>query len=118
VHFAILTQYYPPEIGAPQRRLSHLAGSFVRAGHSVTVLTGMPSYPQGKIFPEYGGVLRREQRENVSVIRTLTYPAQGVKFLPRLTSYFTFVFSSALLGSVVLHPQITSLSRVLHCFWD
>ncbi len=104
MHLAILTQYYPPEIGAPQRRLSHLAGCFVRAGHSVTVLAGMPNYPQGKIFPGYGGLFRREQREGVSVLRTLTYPAQGVKFLPRLTSYFTFVFSSAALGSAFLPP--------------
>jgi glycosyltransferase involved in cell wall biosynthesis len=102
VHLAILTQYYPPEIGAPQRRLSHLAGRFVQAGHSVTVLAGMPNYPQGRIFPGYGGVFSREQRENVSVLRTLTYPAQGVKFLPRLTSYFTFVVSSAFFGSAFL----------------
>lgn len=64
----------------------------------------MPNYPQGKIFPGYGGLFRREQRGGVSVLRTLTYPAQGVKFLPRLTSYFTFVFSSAALGSAFLPP--------------
>lgn len=102
MHLAILTQYYPPEIGAPQRRLSHLAGRFLHAGHSVTILAGMPNYPQGKIFPGYGGVFRREQRDGASVLRTLTYPAQGVKFLPRLTSYFTFVYSSAILGSFFL----------------
>ncbi|MGH9503932.1 MAG: glycosyltransferase family 4 protein [Terriglobales bacterium] len=102
MHLAILTQYYPPEIGAPQRRLSHLAGRFVQAGHAVTVLTGMPNYPQGVLFPGYGGAFSREQRENVAVIRTLTYPAQGVQFLPRLTSYFTFVISSAVMGSAFL----------------
>ena len=90
MHLAILTQYYPPEIGAPQRRLSHLAGRFLHAGHSVTVLAGMPNYPQGKIFLGYGGVFRREKREGTSILRTLTYPVQGVKFLPRLTSYSYF----------------------------
>lgn len=103
MHLTILTQYYPPETGAPQRRLSHLAGRFVQGGHSVTVLAGMPSYPKGQIFPGYGGLFSREQREGVAVLRTLTYPAQGVKFLPRLTSYFTFAISSAFLGSAFLH---------------
>ena len=42
----ILTQYYPPEIGAPQARLSELASALVRRGHAVTVLTAMPSYPR------------------------------------------------------------------------
>jgi hypothetical protein len=43
VKLTILTQYYPPEIGAPQRRLSSLARHFVRAGHEVRVLTAMPN---------------------------------------------------------------------------
>ncbi len=102
MHLAILTQYYPPEIGAPQRRLSHLAARFLHAGHSVTVLTGMPNYPRGKIFPGYGGIFSREQRDGASILRTLTFPAQGVNFLPRLTSYFTFVISSAVFGSIFL----------------
>ena len=102
MRLAILTQYYPPETGAPQRRLSHLAGQFVRAGHSVTVLTAMPNYPQGKIFPGYGGLVQREQRDGVNVIRTAIYPTQKTGFLPRLANYFSFVISSATLGPLLL----------------
>jgi glycosyltransferase involved in cell wall biosynthesis len=102
VRLAILTQYYPPETGAPQRRLSHLAGHFVRAGHSVDVLTAMPNYPQGQIFPGYGGLARREQRDGVNVLRTSIYPTQQTGFLPRLANYFSFVISSAAVGSVLM----------------
>jgi len=102
VHLAILTQYYPPEIGAPQRRLSHLASQFVRAGHSVSVLTAMPNYPRGKIFPGYGGLWRRETEEGIHLIRTPIYPAQSANFLPRLTNYFSFVISSACVGGILL----------------
>jgi glycosyltransferase involved in cell wall biosynthesis len=102
LHIAILTQYYPPEIGAPQRRLSHLAERFVRAGHSVTVLTGMPNYPKGRIFPGYRGFLRREQIRGVNVIRAWMYTTHSARLLPRLMSYFSFVLSSAILGTLFL----------------
>ncbi|MCA9501085.1 MAG: glycosyltransferase WbuB, partial [Nitrospira sp.] len=84
MHLIILTQYYPPEIGAPQARLSAIARHFVQRGHLVTVLTGMPNYPQGKIFPGYGGFIRRETYEGVEVIRTFIYPTQKADFFHRL----------------------------------
>lgn len=102
MHLAILTQYYRPEIGAPQARLSNLAQHFVRRGHSVTVLTAMPNYPLGRIYPGYGGFLRREMREGVSVIRTPIYPTTKTRILQRLTSYFSFVISSSLFGALLL----------------
>lgn len=102
MNLAILTQYYPPEVGAPQVRLSELASHFVRRGHSVTVLTAMPSYPTGRIHAGYGGVFRREQREGVDVIRTFAFPTQSANFVPRLTNYLSFVLCSAVIGIAVL----------------
>lgn len=103
---AILTQYYPPEIGAPQRRLSSLAGHFVQAGHEVEVLAAMPNYPLGRIYDGYGGVLRHETRDGVRVTRTFIYPTQRTSFTHRLANYFSFVASSAVAGTVSLgHPD-------------
>lgn len=99
--FGILTQYYPPEVGAPQTRLSELARHFVRRGHSVTVMTAQPNYPTGRIYDGYGRILRREQCDGVNLIRTFIYPTQRTDFLRRLTNYFSFVFSSALFNSVL-----------------
>lgn len=99
---AFLTQYYPPEIGAPQGRISGLANAFLRAGHSVTVLTAMPNYPSGRIHAGYGGLVRREVRDGAQVIRTFVYPTQRADFLHRLSSYFSFVISSAILGTFLL----------------
>lgn len=102
MRIGILTQYYPPEMGAPQARLSHLAGQFARQGHKVVVLTAMPNYPKGRVFSGYGGLSRREVREEVSVIRCWLYPTQKVGLIPRLASYFSFVFSSLLVGFFAL----------------
>lgn len=98
----ILTQYYPPEIGAPQKRLSELAVCLTARGHEVTVLTAMPNYPQGRIYPGYGNMLRREKVDGIKIIRTWIYPTQSARMIRRLTNYFSFVFSSAIIGSLAL----------------
>ena len=67
----ILSQYYPPEVGASQNRLSNLAQYLMKSGHSVTVLTALPNYLKGEIFEEYRGhVMVEEQDENIRIIRT------------------------------------------------
>jgi colanic acid biosynthesis glycosyl transferase WcaI len=100
--FAILTQYYPPEIGAPQTRLSELAKYLCACGHDVTVLTAMPNYPSGRIYPGYGGILRKEVLCGVRVLRTFIYPSQSARIVPRMINYLSFVGSASLLGSFTL----------------
>lgn len=102
MHITLQTQYYAPEIGAPQRRLGHLAETFARRGHRVTVLTAMPSYPRGKVYPGYGGLWRVEDLGGVRIIRTFVRPSQSANLVPRLANYFSFVGSSAALGGLQL----------------
>jgi colanic acid biosynthesis glycosyl transferase WcaI len=102
LHLAIHTQYYLPEIGAPQARLSELAEQAVHRGHQVSVLTAMPNYPRGEIYPGYKGLHSKEQINGVDIIRSFIYPTQKTDMLRRLTNYFSFVFSSASIGSLGL----------------
>jgi glycosyltransferase involved in cell wall biosynthesis len=102
MHITLLSQYYPPEVGAPQARLSELAAHFIDRGHSVTVLTGMPNYPTGRIHVGYGGILLREHKESVNLIRTFTFATQKAQLLHRMTNYLSFVTSSAIIGSLLL----------------
>ena len=102
MHLAILTQYYRPEIGAPQARLSNLASHFVRRGHSVTVLTAMPNYPIGRVYDGYAGLFRREKLEGINIVRTYIYPTTRTDFVRRLTNYFSFVITSSLVGTILL----------------
>src|SRR3954467_4202202 len=102
MRITLLTQYYPPETGAPQTRLALFARRLTERGHQVTVLTAMPNYPKGQIYPGYSGLFRREKIEGVEVIRTYIYPSQKASFLPRMGNYFSFVISSALVGSFTL----------------
>ena len=49
----ILTQYYPPEIGAPQNRLHELAVRLKDKGSEIEVLTALPNYPKMEIHEKY-----------------------------------------------------------------
>ena len=62
----IVTQYYAPEPGAPQIRLRAMAKELQQRGVNVRVLTGMPNYPEGRVYPGYRGRLAmREQIDGI-----------------------------------------------------
>jgi len=91
----MLTQYYPPEIGAPQNRLHELAVRLKKEGVEVEVLTAMPNYPKMEIFEAYrGGAVREEEIEGVKVYRSKIYVSKSKSIIPRLLNYFSFVWTS------------------------
>lgn len=91
----ILTQYYPPEIGAPQNRLHELAVRLKKEGVDVEVLTAMPNYPKMEIFEKYkDGSIREEEIEGIKVYRSKIYVSKSKSILPRLLNYFSFVWTS------------------------
>ncbi|WP_058234951.1 glycosyltransferase family 4 protein [Devriesea agamarum] len=49
MRIALLTHYYAPETGAPQRRWGALARRFAQAGHQLFVVCPRPHYPSGRI---------------------------------------------------------------------
>jgi colanic acid biosynthesis glycosyl transferase WcaI len=104
MRLAILTQYYPPEMGAPQARLSQLARAFRAQGHEVHILTAFPNYPTGKIYPGYHGFARTEFYDGSPVHRSWIYPTKSVGLVRRLACYSSFACSSALTGARRLPP--------------
>jgi glycosyltransferase involved in cell wall biosynthesis len=87
----IVTQYYPPEGGAAQNRLSNLASYLKESGHTVTVLTALPNYPTGEIFDGYKGhVVLAEYSDGISIIRTWLYTKPNLRFAGRLANYLSF----------------------------
>ena len=94
-----LTQNFPPEIGAKAARLYELTGRLAARGHDVRVVTAMPNYPTGRVFEDYRGRVRVEERiAGVQVVRTWLKPSNSARTLPRLVSYLTFVVTSLLFG--------------------
>lgn len=95
----ILTQYFPPEVGAPQNRLFELAIRLKQKGAKVQVLTAMPNYPKMEVFKEYSGKKYCvEELEGIKVYRTYIYVSKQKGIIKRLLNYFSFVISSAWYG--------------------
>jgi len=95
-----LTQYCPPEVGAPQNRIFEMAKHLKKFGHEVTILTAMPNYPKGEIFDGYKGKkLVKEELDGINVVRTSIYTSKEKTFVKRLRNYLSFTFSSVFTGA-------------------
>ncbi|MGZ3272889.1 MAG: glycosyltransferase family 4 protein [Caulobacteraceae bacterium] len=110
-----LTQWFEPE--------PHVIKGlrFVRAlqaaGHEVTVVTGFPNYPTGRLYPGYRlKPIQRERIEGVDVVRLPLYPSHDSSSLRRSLNYLSFFFSALAYLLVrrepfdrayVYHPPIT-----------
>lgn len=93
----ILSQYFPPEVGAPQNRLYELAQRLHARGHYITVFTAMPNYPAMKVHPEYRGKrFCSETMNNLHVYRSWIWVSSSKRILSRLLNYFSFVFTAAI----------------------
>jgi glycosyltransferase involved in cell wall biosynthesis len=91
----LLTHYYPPEVGAPQARLSALARGLSRRGVEVTVHTGFPHYPDGVIQPPYRNrPWLVEEPNGVRVVRSAVYPAPNRGFGRRIANHVSFASSA------------------------
>jgi glycosyltransferase involved in cell wall biosynthesis len=94
-----ISQYFPPEMGAPAARVHELSRAWVDAGHSVTVLTAFPHHPTGVIPPAYRKyVTLREKVDGIDVLRTWVYATPNKGVLKRSFSYVSFMVSSVILG--------------------
>lgn len=90
-----LCQYFPPEPGAPAARTHEHAREWARLGHPVTVVCGVPHYPEGVVPPEYRGRLVHEETvDGVRVLRCWLYAAPNAGVLRRSLSFFTFMFTA------------------------
>ena len=100
-----VSQYFPPEPGAPAARVSELSSAWVEAGHEVTVLTAMPNHPTGVIPPEYRGKpFVRESYRGVNVCRTWIYAAANKGFAKRSAAYGSYAASAMLHGQWRVPP--------------
>jgi colanic acid biosynthesis glycosyl transferase WcaI len=106
----LLSQYYPPEIGAPQIRLRCFVRELRRRGKNVSVVTAMPNYPAGRIFEGYRGRFScREQIDGVDVRRTWVYAATGKSAFARLLNYCSFALTALAVVLLGRRPDVIFL---------
>jgi glycosyltransferase involved in cell wall biosynthesis len=110
VKILYVSQYFPPEMGAPAARAAELAQHWVQDGHDVTVLTGFPNHPIGRVPREYRARFRhlvaRETLHGVKVVRTWLFPFPNRKAYERMLNYSSFCVSAASTGLFLSRPDI------------
>ncbi|MFZ0770718.1 MAG: glycosyltransferase family 4 protein [Candidatus Sulfotelmatobacter sp.] len=109
-----ISQYFPPEMGAPAARAVELSRHWARLGHNVTVLTGFPNHPTGVVPLDYRGKFRRlvvrEQTDGVNVVRTWLLPFPNRKAYERMLNYSSFCVSAASTGLFLSRPDVVIAS--------
>jgi glycosyltransferase involved in cell wall biosynthesis len=110
VKILYVSQYFPPEMGAPAARAAELSRHWARMGHEVTVLTGFPNHPTGVVPEEWRSRLRQlrytETVDGVHVERTWLWPLPNRKAHERIRNYTSFCVSSAVSGLALQKPDV------------
>lgn len=107
MHILFLTDNFPPEVNAPASRTFEHCREWVKAGHRVTVITGAPNFPKGKVYEGYKNKLwQREEMSGINVIRVGTYITANEGFVKRTLDYMSFMASGFLASLFVKKVDI------------
>lgn len=116
----IISQYFYPE----QFRINDIATEWAGRGHHVTVLTGIPNYPQGKFYKGYGWFHnRKETWRGVEIIR-IPLLARGRTSVGMALNYASFVASgflwkcfSKIKADLVFTFEVSPMTQALIGVW-
>lgn len=86
--------HYPPERGASPSRIAKMAGGLCDRSIGVDVITALPNYPTGRIFPDYRRKLScLETIDGIRVRRYWLYPSNSTNAFKRILNAFSFSFT-------------------------
>jgi len=98
VRVLVVTQYFWPE----SFRINDVALGLVERGHEVTVLTGVPNYPNGRFFDGYGPLRPYEQTyRGVDIKRVPLVPRRHAGKVLLSLNYLSFALSASVLGPLL-----------------
>lgn len=102
-----LTHYFPPEVNAPANRTHEHARRWVRDGHEVTIITGVPNHPKGQLFPGYRNRwLQEEEIDGIRVMRTWMYLTSNQGFARRILNYVLFALTATIASLRAGRPDV------------
>lgn len=94
----VVTQYFWPETF----RINDLVAGLVERGHEVTVLTGIPNYPEGRFFSGYSFFLNlRQDYRGARVLRVPLIPRGRGGGVRLALNYLSFACCASLLAPFI-----------------
>ena len=98
----IITQYFWPE----SFRINDLVQELQKRGHKITVFTGLPNYPSGKIFSGYCKFCwLKENYNGISITRVPIVPRGKGTRIQLVLNYISFVIFSCLSAPFFLRSE-------------
>jgi len=99
----ILSQYFWPE----NFPINDLARGLRQKGHTVSVLTGMPNYPEGRFYPGYGAFrIKIEHHEGIKIVRVPMVPKGNGTAMRMLLYYGSLALAACLLIPVFFRKNV------------
>lgn len=119
-HILVISQYFYPE----QFRINDICKTWVKNGYRVTVVTGIPNYPEGKFYNGYSfNKKRKEMWKGVEIIRLPIIP-RGNSSIQLMLNYISFVVSgffwskfSKLKPDLVFTFEVSPMTQALLGSW-
>ena len=91
MNILIVSQYFSPE----NFRINDLADELNHRGNNITILTGIPNYPDGKYFNGYGLFKKNKEKiNNIKIIRSPIIPRGSGSGIRLALNYLSFVFGA------------------------
>jgi glycosyltransferase involved in cell wall biosynthesis len=107
VRVLLLSQYFPPEVGATQTRMQAFAEYLSARGHDVTVICEFPNHPQGVIPAEYRGRLIEDDRSNgYRVLRVWVDATPEKTQRTRMALYLSYMTMATLAAPFAGRPDV------------
>jgi len=107
MHILFLSDNFPPEVNAPATRTFEHCREWVKAGHSVTVITCAPNFPKGRVFDGYRNrIWQSEYVAGIRVIRVWSFIARNEGFLKRTLDYVSYMVTAVLASFLVRRVDV------------
>ncbi len=101
----IVSQYFWPE----NFRINNLAIALEKEGHKVTILTGLPNYPEGRIYKGYKWKVTREIYKNINIIRVPIIPRGDASNIKLFLNYLSFAVIASILSPFLIKGNIDKI---------
>jgi len=107
MHILFLTDNFPPEGNAPATRTYEHAKEWLKLGHKVTIITGAPNFPEGKVFDGFSNRwYSKTILDGIEVRRVKTYITANEGFAKRILDFMSFMVTSFFAGLFVKKPDV------------
>jgi glycosyltransferase involved in cell wall biosynthesis len=107
LRITLVSQYFPPEIGATQSRMQAFAEYLAQRGHEVTVVCEFPNHPHGVMPPEYRRRLIEDDRTNpYRVLRVWVRASHEKTQRTRMAFYLSYMAMATAVTPLTGRPDV------------